>query len=160
MKQLQARLAPVFAGEPAVAAAYVFGSVARGEAGPDSDLDIGVVYESDHAAKHDALATRLAAQISRATGVERVDLVDLEEQGPIFCHQVLSSGFRIHEASRARRIDFESETIVRAIDFRPTHDLATQTKPAALRRWLRNRYDLRPSPIEARPSESKPRETG
>jgi hypothetical protein len=65
--------------------------------------------------------------------------VDLEAQGPIFCHRVLCEGRRLYEGDHQRRVDFESEVIVRAHDFRPTYDLATRGKPAALRRWLRQR---------------------
>lgn len=143
-------LGEVFARHPSVATAYVFGSVARGDDRPDSDLDIGVVHTSRTSDDHAALALRLAHEISRASGFETVDLIDLEAQGPVFCHRVLCEGRRIYEGDRARRIDFESDTIVRALDFRPTYDLAIHDKPAMLRRWLRKRRDdVRPSPDEA-----------
>src|SRR5688572_44263 len=142
LEELAARLAPIFAREPAVAVAYVFGSVARGEARPQSDLDIGVVYRRDCRADHERIASKLAAEIGRAAGMEAVDVVDLEPQGPIFCHEVLRDGVRVYDADTERRVDFESETIIRALDFRPTYDLATRGKTAALRRWLRDHYDL------------------
>jgi len=44
-EQLRVSVAPVFACHPAVAAAYIFGSVARGQAGPDSDLDVLVTFD-------------------------------------------------------------------------------------------------------------------
>lgn len=137
-----------------MAAAYLFGSVARGEAGPESDLDIGIVYRERCAGDHDRLAPELALALGRASGIELVDVVDLEAQGPIFGHRVLCEGWRLYEADAGRRIDFESETIVRALDFRPTYDLATRDKPAALRRWLEKRYDLRPGTVKTRSSES------
>jgi hypothetical protein len=86
--------------------------------------------------------TSLALELSRATGFERVDLVDLEAQGSIFSLRVLSDGLRAYEGDRERRIDFESDTISRALDFLPTYELATRDKPAALRRWLEERYGL------------------
>jgi len=122
-----------------VAAAYVFGSVARGTADAESDVDIGVVYRATvRSSAHDDLADELAIAVGRATGTERVDVVDLGAQGPIFCHRVLCEGALIHEADRARRVDFESDTIVRAIDFRPTYEIATRGKATALRQWLRD----------------------
>lgn len=49
----------------------------------------------------------------------------------------------MYEGDRDRRIDFESETMVRAFDFWPTYELATRGKEQALRAWLAKRYDLR-----------------
>jgi predicted nucleotidyltransferase len=149
LEQLIRALAPVFAAHPAIAGAYLFGSVARGEAGPESDLDVGLVYRQRGGADHTRIASELAAQLGRASGREAIDVVDLEAQGPIFCHRVLCEGRLLYVADAARRVDFESETIVRALDFRPTYDLATQGKPAALRRWLRERYDLRTGSVKA-----------
>lgn len=137
-----AAIASVMARAPEVAAAYLFGSVARGTATIESDLDVGVVYRDRRSDAHDRLATSLALELSRATGFERVDLVDLEAQGSIFALRVLSDGKRAYEGHRERRIDFESETISRGLDFLPTYELATRDKPAALRRWLEERYGL------------------
>jgi predicted nucleotidyltransferase len=136
------QVAAVMAGVPEVAAAYVFGSVARGKATPRSDLDVGVVYRQRGSDVHDRLATSLAVELARATGFEEIDIVDLEAQGSIFAHRVLCDGIRAYEGDRTRRVDFESETIVRALDFMPTHVIATRGKTAALRRWLEERYGL------------------
>jgi uncharacterized protein len=135
-------VASAMAGYPEVAAAYVFGSVASGRATPESDLDVGVIYRPRGSDAHDRLATSLALELARATGFAEIDLVDLEAQGPVFAHRVLCDGLRAYEGDRARRIDFESETIVRALDFMPTHVLATRGKASALRRWLEERYGL------------------
>jgi hypothetical protein len=160
IEELRARLGPIVASEPAVAAAYVFGSVARGEAGPESDLDVAILYRRGEPQEvHARVAAELAASMARAAGIEAVDIIDLEAQGSIFAHRVLCEGRRIYEGDPARRVDFESDTIVRALDFRPTYDLATRDKPAALRRWLRKRYDLRADPVQARPPQGEPRET-
>jgi predicted nucleotidyltransferase len=143
--KLRAALEPVLAAHGEIAAVYVFGSVARSAAGPESDLDLGLVFRrrNEDALQHHRLIAELSYEIARHTEREHVDLVVLEPQGPIFCHQVLCDGWLIHENDRDRRIDFESDTMVRAFDFRPTWDLATRGKPEALRRWLRQRHDLR-----------------
>jgi hypothetical protein len=58
-------------------------------------------------------------------------------QGPLFGHNVLREGRRILETDRERRIDFESDTIVRAFDFRPTWELAAREQVGGMRRWLK-----------------------
>jgi predicted nucleotidyltransferase len=143
--ELAARLAPVFAARAEIAAVYVFGSVARGEARPESDVDLGLVFgrRSRVDGLPGDLLAELAYEIGKRTDQRHVDLVVLEPQGPIFCHRVLCEGRLIYEGDRDRRVDFESETMVRAFDFRPTWELATRGKELALRRWLKSRYDLR-----------------
>jgi uncharacterized protein len=144
---------------PDVAAGYLFGSAARGEARPGSDLDVGLVYRGARSReRHGRIAPELAAELGKATGFELVDVVDLEAQGPIFCHLVLCDGARVYEGDPDRRVDFESESVIRALDFRPTYEIATRGKVASLRRWLRERHDLRTAAIQARRPEGEPGE--
>lgn len=136
---------PVLAAHREIAVAYLFGSVARGEARSDSDLDLGLVFARGGLPprERDRLFDDLTWELGQVVPFESIDLVELEPQGPIFCHQVLCDGRLVHEGDADRRIDYESETIVRALDFRPTWELATRGKPAALLRWLEERYDVR-----------------
>jgi predicted nucleotidyltransferase len=158
LERLRREAAPLLAKHPEIAAAYVFGSVAQGRARVGSDLDIGVVYRARGEPAHERVATTLARELSHLTGVEAVDVVDLEAQGPLFCHRVLCDGLRLYEGDADRRVDFESDTVVRALDFRPTYEIATRGKVAALRRWLKERYDLGSAADEARHPEVEPRQ--
>lgn len=74
------------------------------------------------------LLGRLAAEVASATGIDRVDLVDLAARGPILAHRVLLEGRRVFVGSEQRRVDFVSDTLVRAFDFRPTYELVTRGK--------------------------------
>ncbi|MBC8073026.1 MAG: nucleotidyltransferase domain-containing protein [Deltaproteobacteria bacterium] len=139
--EIPAAIAAVLSRYPEVSAGWLFGSVARGTAGPGSDLDVGVIYPRGRDA-HARVAPQLAMELARATGFERVDVVDLAAQGPIFAHRVLCDGRRVYEGDRDRRVDFESDTTARAFDFMPTYRIATADKPAALRRWLAERYGV------------------
>lgn len=138
---LAGEIAPVLASFPEIAAAYVFGSVARGDARPESDLDLGLVFRSRATRAVDIYWTLadIASQLEGAQGWSRIDVVVLEEQGPIFCHRVLLEGGLVYEADRERRIDFESETLVRAFDFWPTYEIAAREHAGGIRRWLARR---------------------
>lgn len=125
---------------PEIAAVYLFGSVARGEARADSDVDLGIVFKRRGATalEHHRLLGDFASRVEPYCGGRPLDLVVLESQGCLFRHQVLLEGRRLYEGDRDRRVDFESETYVRAFDFRPTYEIATRGRISAIRRHLRD----------------------
>jgi hypothetical protein len=72
---LRTRLTAVLDGFPEVEAAFLFGSVAEGRAGLDSDLDLGLVpAQGDLRARRLDILTALAA-----AGFDRVDLLLLDD---------------------------------------------------------------------------------
>lgn len=147
------------AAHPEIAVIYLFGSVARGQARPSSDVDLGVVYREGVRAPgvHDRVAVALADAVARATGVERIDVVELEAQGHYFQHRILCESVRLVVCDQARRVAFEADAITRGLDFAPTFALATAGKATALRRWLKERHDVRAGAIEAGSSPGEPR---
>jgi predicted nucleotidyltransferase len=147
---LECRLRPIFLQYPTIAAVYLFGSVSRGTASEESDLDLGLLLDRDEPEdrRHRFLGD-LAARLEAVAGARPIDLVVLDVQGPIFCHEVILGGRLIYESNRERRIDFESDTIVRALDFRPTLEIATRSYLPAFRRWLRNYRDRQRHPAPA-----------
>lgn len=109
---------------PGVAAAYVFGSVARGDADASSDLDVAVLLREGERSDDVASLETLAANLEPFSPSGRVDLVVLGAQGSVFRHRVLREAVLVYDADPARRIDFEARTIIEYLDWKPTHDIA------------------------------------
>lgn len=82
--QLRSRLVPVLARHPEVDLALLFGSQARGTAGPASDVDIGVVGRAV-----DTLG--LAIELTDAAGIQ-ADVVDLSHDPPEWRQLLLPAG--------------------------------------------------------------------
>ncbi len=129
-------LEPIFESATGVAAAWIFGSVARGDARDESDLDVAVLLRDPAA---DALTDRraladLAARLERA--VDRpVDLVVLSLRDPILAHRVLSEGRLVHDGDRDRRLDFTSDALARYLDWAPRYEATARASLAANRAW-------------------------
>ena len=88
------------------AAVYLFGSVARGDDGPDSDADVAVLYGKPVDAGLAGLKLGLAGDLEARLG-RRVDLVVLDHQPPDLVHRVLRDGLIVVENDRSARIRFE-----------------------------------------------------
>ena len=103
------KLRRYFASAPAgIVAAYLFGSVARGQERADSDVDVGIVFAAGKPDSLDALdrVARLQDGLTVAIGRE-VDLVPLNGAPPDLLHRVLMDRVLLHDGDHERRIEFE-----------------------------------------------------
>ena len=77
-----------------VSIAYLFGSLARGEAHEQSDIDVAVAFEDDSSGR---LATRLAlgADLALALGTDDVDVVDIETAPTSLVRTIFRDGDRL-----------------------------------------------------------------
>lgn len=123
----------VIARHSRVAAAWVFGSIARGEARPDSDLDVAILLRGDDTPDDVTALYALAGELEACSPSGRVDLVILGPQGPVFRHRVLAEGVLVHDADTEVRLAFEERTIREYLDWKPTHDIAMRSTFAGLR---------------------------
>jgi predicted nucleotidyltransferase len=89
-----------------VIAAYLFGSVARGEARPDSDVDVGLVFDRPRPRTLNEMPFDIQDELEAHLG-RPVDLVVLDGADPELVHRVLCDGVIAVEHDRARRIQFE-----------------------------------------------------
>jgi predicted nucleotidyltransferase len=94
--------------------AFVFGSVARGAARADSDLDVAVqaAQPLDHSQK-----LALIGELAEATG-RAVDLIDLRTVGEPLLGQILTHGHRLLGSAEAHG-RLLSRHLIDAADFLP-----------------------------------------
>lgn len=108
-------LATIFAEAPNVRLAILFGSLARGDARPDSDVDLAVAGEAPLDAGEQV---RLIESVALATG-RPVDLVDLRRAGHGLLRQALAYGEPIYCADRAILTEMRIRLLFEREDFAP-----------------------------------------
>jgi hypothetical protein len=94
------------AGSEEIAAAWLFGSVARGTAGPESDVDVGVLYRQDPPRSLAGLGLDLEGDLETALGLP-VQLLVLNRAPADLILRVLRDGRLLVDRDRSRRIQFE-----------------------------------------------------
>lgn len=122
-----------------VAAAYLYGSVARGVPTPISDIDVAVVLAEglDDPRRFDA-RLRLMDLLGRALPDATLDVTVLEDLPVAIAGRVLADGRLIYESDPARRVAVEVYTRMRYHDF--LYFERTGTHEGL--RGLRKRYHL------------------
>jgi predicted nucleotidyltransferase len=115
-------LRKVLAGDQRVDCAWLFGSVARGEAGPLSDVDVAVLLDAAVPPERRMdIAASLVEELECRCG--RVDLVLLEEASPALRHRVFRDGLLLFERDARRRVAFETRAIQEYLDFQYLADI-------------------------------------
>jgi predicted nucleotidyltransferase len=99
-------IADYFRDRPGVAAVYLFGSVAKGTSRPESDVDIGVLYQAPPARTLMAQPFSEEAELTeRLTSPAQLVVMN---QAPVdLVHRILRDGILVLERDRSRRIAFE-----------------------------------------------------
>jgi len=122
-------IAPLFRAYPFIAAAYQFGSTARGQEGPLSDLDIAILVDDNRAPSAlDLLKIELllAYELQKELAVSEVDLITLNRQRAPLQYAVLRTGRLIYEADPRYRVHFMQKVVQASLDFEPTLKLISQ----------------------------------
>ncbi len=123
-------LAAFFSARSDVVAAYLFGSVASGEAGPASDIDVAVLLPDELSAT-DRWSTQadLAGRIGTVFGTNEVDVVILNDAPVQVAHAAMLEGIPVAGGHRADRAAFEA----RIRDLYEADRPATRARNDALR---------------------------
>jgi predicted nucleotidyltransferase len=105
-----------------IVAAYLFGSVARGDHTPRSDVDLAVLLKQQPAAGLAGLGFDIAAALEHALH-RPVDVIILNEASPDLVHRVLRDGVLVLESDRRARVAFEVRARAQYFDLAPLRRL-------------------------------------
>ena len=112
----------IFKEYPYIAAAYLYGSFAKGGQSPMSDVDIAILLNDDAPQGRELIheVDYLTYRVAKALAVKEIDLIELNRQGLVFIHNVLKTGKLIYDAVPGFRIKFTAKIISEYCDFEPT----------------------------------------
>jgi predicted nucleotidyltransferase len=120
---IEARLRAFFEDDPRGAVAvYLFGSVARNEAGPASDVDVGVLFASQPPATLDSPQFALEGELEAVLGGP-VQVVALNRAPADLVHRVLRDGRIVLDRDPGARIRFEVRSRNEYFDLAPIRRL-------------------------------------
>ena len=119
-EEIEARLRAALAGRHEILEAYLFGSVARGEARARSDVDVAV-YVDAATVRDDGFGyeATLSGELASALGTDRVDVVRLDLAPPLLYHRVLRDGIRLLSRDLAATTTREGRALSRYCDYVP-----------------------------------------
>jgi predicted nucleotidyltransferase len=124
-------LAAAVAEEPAVVAAWVFGSVARGSAGPLSDLDVAIAVAAG--SDEEAVCGRVHDRLARRLASDRIDLVSFLAASVPLRYRIVRDGRLVACRDPALRQRLTARAVMEYLDFKPTQDEAQRQVASAIR---------------------------
>ena len=118
-----------------VAAAYLYGSVARGEATTLSDVDIALLF-SEHVGEslRRQVIVEIASALAHAEVGKRLDVRDIEELPLVVQGRILTEGRLVRSSDDVRRVRFETAVRMLYFDFLPFHARDVEEGLRSLRR--------------------------
>ena len=120
---LVARLSGALEPRAEILEAYLFGSHARGQARPDSDIDVAVYIDEERAEDGDwGYRAELATALMAALGEDDVDVVVLNRAPVLLYHRVLRDGVRLISRDLRATTTRAGQALSRYFDFLPQLD--------------------------------------
>lgn len=113
----EAAVARVLDADPRIAYGLVFGSTARGDARPGSDLDVAIGL-APHVALDPLAIGRLVSDLEQASG-RTVDLVLLDEAPPALAYRAFRDGGVVFVRDRSAMVERRVRAVLDYLDYRP-----------------------------------------
>lgn len=104
-----------FSNQRYVQVAYLFGSAAKGQVGPLSDVDIAVLFNSDPSQWHEQ-KLKLMEGLVWIFGVPKVDVVVLNSAEPVLAHKAIIEGQPIFIRDETARVRTEKKILGAYLD--------------------------------------------
>ena len=120
VEEIRKKAEKVLKAHKEVSAAYLYGSVARGQARKGSDIDIGLLLSRGYEPEP-MYEAHLSLELEKALDADTEAKV-LNGGGLIFLHQVLKHGMLLFSRDEKARIDFETDTYSRYLDRKYFYD--------------------------------------
>lgn len=113
------KLRELFARNPKVIVAYFFGSQARGEITPLSDIDIAVLVKESLSLDEKA---DLIGEITSSLETDDIDFVVLNDVSSVSLKFEIINGRVLYSASEGKRVDFETMVMSEYLLYGPMID--------------------------------------
>lgn len=124
-------------GQPDVAAAWVFGSRARGDHRPDSDIDVAILAARGWDQRPDSLARLVAfrVEVPEAMGLsdDQVDAVVAQEMKPLVAFALVRDGVLIYDRDPVLRVEWQIRAFHRGMDARRMSRMSWEARVARVR---------------------------
>jgi predicted nucleotidyltransferase len=131
---LTERLATALSQRPEVLEGYLFGSLARGEAQPHSDIDVAVFIDRSRLGPQPfGYAAELASDLMKALGRSELDVVVLNDAPPLLYHRVLRDGIRVTSRDLRATTTREGYALSRYCDWVPQLEKIRAVQEARIR---------------------------
>jgi len=114
LQVLREKLSPLFT-KSGVILAYLFGSQAKGEIGPMSDIDIAVLWNKEEKEKLKK-SLLLQSRIKERLRTECIEVGSLNDQALSFCYNVIKDGICIFGKEKDR-VEYETSILNEYLDF-------------------------------------------
>jgi predicted nucleotidyltransferase len=127
MMSMEDRLRQSLSFLPEVKLAVLFGSTARGQAGPGSDVDLGVLLDPDTP----EVRSKVEPELWKAAGRRTVDLIFLDKAPPLLRFEIARDGVVLHQEQDHLWTDFKTRAMLDWWDWEP---IAKRIEEALIRR--------------------------
>jgi predicted nucleotidyltransferase len=115
--EFEEKIRHVLKKEANIVIAYLFGSAARDEMTSLSDIDIGILFNSRiNAMRRYDVKLELMGEISSASGLNRVDIVDMEKGSVLLNYNIIKNGKILKSNDENLRVRFETSILSRYLD--------------------------------------------